>query len=328
MSDLEAGAGISRPWVWGLLVALLGLLLSIFSAGFFLVSALTAAGLMILAVALASFSLAGIELRRSLTTNEIEFGGVTDAALVLANTKRWPAWWLFWREQVGPGLDVEGSTARFASVPAAGEMSLSYRLHSTRRGLFRVGPAVVEASGPFGLVRRLKDDGGPVFLTVLPRVVPIGDGWPLGHRPIHEVPRRNGLFEDPARFQGVRAYRPGDSLRRVHWRATARSGELQVKVFEPAVLDGALLVMEMGRVAYPDFDPADELPDPRVELAVTAAASLAEFVLAGEQMVGLLANGGDAAESFAEDWQEGTLRRLDRALAVGGKRQRRRVAAA
>jgi uncharacterized protein (DUF58 family) len=52
-----------------------------------------------------------------------------------------------------------------------------------------------------------------------------------------------------------------------------------------------------------------------VELAVTVAASLAEFVLAGGQSVGLLSNGGDAAERFPADWTGGSFRRYEDALA-------------
>jgi uncharacterized protein (DUF58 family) len=169
---------------------------------------------------------------------------------------------------------------------------------------------VVETSDPLGLVRRFRIDPEVRFVTVLPRTVDLSPGWPLGHRPIHEVPRRRSLFEDPSRFLGVRDYRAGDSLRRIHWRATARSGRLQVKLYEPAVLEGVLLAVEMGRGAYLSA-PAETGTDPAVELAVTAAASIAEFVLAHGQAVGLLSNGGDAAERYPSDWTGGSFRRLE-----------------
>ena len=193
------------------------------------------------------------------------------------------------------------------------DAELVYRLHSLRRGLFRVGPAVVEASGPFGLVRRFLVDRDVRFLTVLPKSVGLGGGWPLGHRPIHEVPRRRSLFEDPTRFIGTRDYRPGDPLRRVHWRATARSRTIQVKLYEPAVLEGALVAVEMDAEAYPGLDLEAEAGDPLVELTVTAAAAVVEFVLAGDQRAGLLANGSDAAERYG-NWTGGSFRRLDEAL--------------
>jgi uncharacterized protein (DUF58 family) len=299
---------------WALVVGLIALLVSLFSAGFFLYAALVAGAVMGLAALLPAASLARVEVRRSLGAAEIELGDSVESRLVFHNRKDFPALWLFWREAVDPGLDAEGLTCGFQTLESEQTIHTVCILHSTRRGLFRVGPMVVEASDPFGLVRRFRVDSEVRFLTVVPRAVPIGQGWPLGHRPIHEIPRRRSPFEDPARFLGVRDYRHGDSLRRIHWRATARSGVLQVKLFEPAVLEGVLLAVEMGRHAFPRREKEEELSDPAVELAVTAAASVAEFVLAAGQSVGLLSNGGDAAESFPADWQGGSFRRYEDAL--------------
>lgn len=310
---------------WGVAAAGILFLLSLFSAGFFLYAALVVGGLLAAGLAVASASRAQLEVIRRLDRTEIELGEAIDASVSLRNAKGLPAPWVFWRDQVETGLDVEGETCAFESLPAHAESLLTYRLHSTRRGLFRIGPAVVEASGPFGLVRRFQVEPGVRFVTVFPRTVSLGEGWPLGHRPIHEVPRRRSLFEDPSRFLGVRPYEPGDSLRRIHWRATARSGELQVKIFEPAVLAGVLLAVEMSATAYPDLQDDDENGDSRVETAVTAAASLVDFVLAGGQAVALLSNGADAAERYRDDWSAGTFRRLselDEALAEGESRRR------
>lgn len=311
-----------RHAVWALFLGAVLLLLSVFSAGFFLYSALVAAGAFALATALTATSLLGLEVRRAVEETEIELGRAIDVRVTVANRKELPAPWLFWEERVEKGLDVEGPRCACRTLSAGGEADLRYRLHSTRRGLFRVGPAVVEASGPFGLVRRFLVDRDVRFVTVLPRSVAIGGGWPLGHRPIHEIPRRRSLFEDPTRFLGTRDYRPGDALRRIHWRASARSRTLQVKLFEPAVLEGALLALEMDSSAYPDLDLEAAAGDPRVELTVTAAASLAEFVLAGDQRAGLVANGSDAAERYAGEWRGERFRRLEDALEAAGSRRR------
>jgi uncharacterized protein (DUF58 family) len=322
----EVRAARRALWVrWGIAAAGILFLLSLFSAGFFLYAALVVGGLLAAGLAVASASRARLEVSRRLDSAEIELGESVEASVSLRNAKGLPAPWIFWRDQVDPGLEVEGETCAFESLPARAESLLSYRLHSTRRGLFRLGPAVVEASGPFGLVRRFWIDPDVRFVTVFPRTVALGEGWPLGHRPIHEVPRRRSLFEDPSRFLGVRPYEPGDSLRRIHWRATARSGTMQVKIFEPAVLAGVLLAVEMSDTAYPNLQEDSETGDPRVEAVITAAASLADFVLAGDQAVALLSNGADAAERYRGDWSGGTFRRLselDEALAEGGRRRR------
>ena len=273
---------------------------------------------------LAVTSLADVKIWRRLSETEVEVGDVVTARLVIHNQKQRPAPWVFWSDEVQPGVDVEGETAGLQTLGSGERLHRSYKIHTVRRGLFRIGPVILESTGPFGLVRRFKVDQGGSFLTVLPQALDLARGWPLGHRPVHEVPRRRSLFEDPSRFQGIREYRPGDSLRRVHWRATARSGELQVKVFEPSVLEGIHLVLDLDARRYRggDVPDAGEEPaedgwvdplagvDPVLELAITAAASLARFVLDGGQRVAVLANGGDAAEGNPEV-ELGTFKRLD-----------------
>ncbi len=315
---------------WGLTAAAIALLLSFFSAGFFLYAAVVTLAALGLAAMLPAASLLSLEVRRSLgrdmvemseMTETLELGESIESRIVLRNHKPLPALWLFWRDEVEPGLDVEGATCGFETVSGDGMLRSACVLHTTRRGLFRIGPAVIEASDPFGLVRRFWVDPDVRFITVLPRVVPLGQGQPLGHRPIHEVPRRRSLFEDPSRFLGLRDYRPGDSLRRIHWRATARSGRMQVKLFEPAVLEGVLLAVEMGKAAWGPGSGEGE-SNPTLELAVTAAASIADLVLGGGQAVALLSNGGDAAERYPADWAGGSFRRLEDALDDVGTRRR------
>ncbi len=307
--------------LWTAVAGLIALLVSLFSAGFFLYAAVVAGLVLGLAAILPAVSLMGLEVRRGIGAAEIELGEAVESRLVLHNRKGLPAPWIFWRDQVDPGLDAEGVTCGFQTLASDRTMHSACRLHSTRRGLFRVGPAVIEASDPFGLVKRFRVDPEVRFVTVLPRTLPLGQGWPLGHRPVHEIPRRRSPFEDPARFLGVRDYRPGDGLRRIHWRATARTGILQVKLFEPTVLEGVLLAVEMGRAAWPRAQ-EESGSDPGVELAVTAAASIADLVLAGGQSVGLISNGGDAAERFPADWKGGSFRRFEDALEDAATRRR------
>ncbi len=304
-----------RQWyIWGGFLALVVGLLSLFSAGFFVYTALVVIGLLILSISLARVSLAGINIRRNVSATEISLGESIDTWLTIQNNKAFPALWVFWQDHIDPALDIEGPSCSFQTLGSSGKEDMKYRLHSTRRGFFRIGPTVIESSGPFGLVRRFLVGPTVDFLTVLPRVVEIGKGLAQGHRPIHQVPRRRSIFEDPSRFMGMRDYRPGDSMRRIHWRATARSGKLQVKLFEPSVLTGVLLAPDMGLDSYPLTRSKKETIDPLLERTITAAASLGHYVLSGDQSVGLISNGTDAAELYPEDWTGGSFQRLDDAL--------------
>jgi hypothetical protein len=69
-------------------------------------------------------------------------------------------------------------------------------------------------------------------------------------RPIGEVSVARRLFEDPTRNAGVRPYQVGDPLQRVHWRATARTGELQCRVFEPTTLAGASILVDFHKDGF------------------------------------------------------------------------------
>lgn len=279
--------------------------------GFFLF-ALTVVGLLAAASwLLAVTSLDSVKIWRRLSATEAEVGDVLTARLVIHNRKGRPAPWILWSDRVAPGVDVEGETAGLKTLGSGERLHRSYKIHTVRRGLFRIGPVELESSGPFGMLRRLAVAQDASWITVLPQAVDLARGWPLGHRPVHQVPRRRSLFEDPSRFQGIREYRPGDSLRRVHWRATARSGQLQVKLFEPTVLEGIHLVVDLKSDLYRDLQHGlqedrvveaaeDGWVDPLagvdavLELAITAAASLARFVLDGDQRVALTSNGADA----------------------------------
>ncbi|MEM8931503.1 MAG: DUF58 domain-containing protein [Acidobacteriota bacterium] len=298
---------------WAFALAFVAILLSAFSGGLFLYAAAVVVVVYVGAWVSAEVGVSDLDVWRRLSASEVELGGTVDARIMLHNRKSLPAPWLLWRDRVEDGLDVEGAEGDFRTLGGDEKAHLSYRLHPLRRGLFRVGPLVVESSDPLGLVRRYRVDDAASFVTVLPRAVPMGQGWPLGHSPIHRTPRRRSLFEDPSRFRGIRPYRPGDGMRRIHWRATARSGELQVKIFEPSVLDGALLAVDMGRRSKDRRSRNDALAgvDPRVELAVTAAASIGRYVLGGDQAVGLVSNGSDAADRYPIDWSGGSFRRLE-----------------
>ncbi|MCP4220715.1 MAG: DUF58 domain-containing protein [bacterium] len=301
------------PAVFIFLAALL-VLLSLFSAGFFLYSAMVVIVLLLLSAGLASSGLLGLHVQRTLSAVEIALGDHVDAFLTIHNDKALSAFQLFWKDHIHKDLDLEGTACFFQTLGPNRKTDFKYRLHSTRRGFFNVGPVVIESGGFFGIVRRFLVSRPVEFITVFPRIVSISKALPQGQRPVHQVPRRRSIFEDPSRFMGMREYRPGDSLRRIHWRATARSQKIQVKLFEPTVLSGILLAVDMGLESYPRTREHPGEIDPLLEKSVTAAASLAEYILAEDQRAGLLSNGGDAAAAYSEDWQGGSFHRLDEAL--------------
>ncbi len=125
-----------------------------------------------------------------------------------------------------------------------GRQTIFYQLKCNRRGYHQIGPLVVETGDLFGLHRRYRVLTSPHFLLVYPEVVPL-EGFELAsRRPIGEVRISHRLYEDPTRIAGVRRYEAGDPLNRIHWRATARTGQFHSKIYEPSCIVGATLLLD------------------------------------------------------------------------------------
>jgi uncharacterized protein (DUF58 family) len=117
----------------------------------------------------------------------------------------------------------------------------------------------------------------PEHVIVYPQVVPLQQlGLPT-RSPQVALPARWHLFEDPTRMMGVRDYQRGDSLRRIHWTATASTGRLLVKQYQPAIARETLICL--------DLDEADYERRQRytaTELAIVVAASIANHIIIRE----------------------------------------------
>ncbi|MEN6493690.1 MAG: DUF58 domain-containing protein [Thermoguttaceae bacterium] len=195
-----------------------------------------------------------------------------------------------------PRLRVEGRRLQLVMLRGRSEKTIFYQLHCDERGYFQLGPLVVETGDVFGLHRHYRVGTSPHFLLVYPQVVPL-EGYEIAsRRPLGEVRMSYRLYEDPTRIAGVRQYMAGDPLNRVNWRATARTGSLQSKVYEPSSVAGATILLDFHQATY---DPKDE--PYRSELAVTAAASVANALFHMGQQVGLITNGRDAADRIRQE---------------------------
>jgi uncharacterized repeat protein (TIGR01451 family) len=195
-------------------------------------------------------------------------------------------------------LRVKKKRFKIALLGPYASTLLSYEIEFKMRGYYQVGPLVLESGDLFGLHRRYRVGSAPHFVLVYPKVIPLEDYELASRRPIGEILLTHRLYEDPTRIAGVRGYEAGDPLNRVHWRATARTGTLHSKLYEPSTIAGATLVLDFHTVGY------DSRREPqRSEVAVTATASLAHALYQMGQQVGLVTNGRDAADRIRlEGW--------------------------
>ena len=248
-----------------------------------------------------------LAVRRTCDRVTAEVGDTLAVAVVLENRGAWPVPWVLLEDVLPrkailsrpPRLEVKGPRIMAAMLWPRGRRHAAYRVTCRMRGYYQIGPCVLETGDLFGLHRRWRIAAEPQFLLVYPRLIPIAGYNLASRRPIGEVRLTHRLYEDPTRIVGCRAYQPGDPLRRVHWRATARTATLHSKVYEPSCVAGTTLLLDFHVTSYPSrHEPL------RSELAVTAAASLANAVYLQGQQVGLITNGRDAADRIRQHgWQ-------------------------
>lgn len=259
-------------------------------------------GLLLLTRLLTRSGLNVVEAIRSISANEIDAGERLEVEIEVENTGNLPIPWLLLEDllpeyairQRPPRLRVKGKRLQIRMLRGGQSTRLHYKLEDLRRGFYQIGPLVLESGDLFGLHRRYRVVAPPEYVLVYPRVVPLRGYDIASRRPIGDVRLSHRLFEDPTRIAGVRAYQMGDPLNRIHWRASARTGRLHSKVYDPSSLAGATLVLDFHRESYPSRGEPH-----RSDLAVTAAASLAFAVSELGQQIGLVTNAGDAAERLS-----------------------------
>ena len=292
---------------WVVLI-LIGLLVAyVFDLGLLVYAIYAFAALLLLSRYVSNRWLNEIVATRKCDKLTIEEGDRVSVIVRLENTGKLPVSWMLCEDLLPPSIRLKQApsmvlTGRNVDVIKLGggeKRELVYQIEAKRRGYYQLGPLVLETGDLFGLHRRYRVASEPSFLLVLPKTVTL-DGYDIAsRRPIGEVVMTHRLFEDPTRIAGVRQYERGDPLSRINWRATARSGILHSKVYEPSTVAGATVVLDFDRRGYaPAHEPF------RSEIAVTAAASIANALYEMGQQVGLISNGRDAADRVrAEGWR-------------------------
>ncbi|MEZ6110912.1 MAG: DUF58 domain-containing protein [Pirellulaceae bacterium] len=296
---------------WIIVVVLLLVVSLVFNLGMLAYAA--GASLLLLAIArwLTMHWIHSLTATRDCNRLVAEIGDRVAVNVKVQNTSKLPIPWLLLEDLLPrralaispPSLDVQGTRIKLSMLRGRDAKVLAYQMDCNRRGYFQIGPLVLETGDLFGLFRRYRVGAEPVFLLVYPKVTPL-EGFDLAsRRPIGEVRMTYRLYEDPTRIAGVRQYEPGDSLNRVNWKATARTGMLQSKVYEPSSVAGATLLLEFHTAEH------DSAHEPyRSELAVSAAASIANALYEVGQQFGLITNARDAADRVRHEGWRGDMR--------------------
>ncbi len=173
---------------------------------------------------------------------------------------------------VGAGRG-EFQVSRLAPGASAEEL---FAIPTVRRAVVEVGPVSVVRGDPLGLFERVHRKDEPVDLFVHPRTV-LFDGQSLGFlRDLEGLPATD-LSRDDVSFHALREYQPGDDLRHVHWKSTARTGDVMVRQYEETRRSHFVIGLSTH--------PGDYRDDDEFELAVSAAGSLGLRALRDSQRV-------------------------------------------
>ena len=205
----------------------------------------------------------------------------------LRNGSRIPKPWL---EVHNPTTLPGGLPGRAITLGGVGERSWLIRTPLTRRGHFRIEPLHIRTGDPFGFFEAAATVGQGVSVVVYPRLEPL-PMWKLPAASLegsHAAPERT--LQTTPLATTVRPYAPGDSMNRIHWKSTARHGEIQVKEFDLEQTADAWIILDLQRGIQ-----AGRGEESTTEAAIRAAASIADKAINENRAVGMTVNAGRTA---------------------------------
>ena len=283
----------ARTWALaGIAVALLGVVL-------------TSAPIVFVGVAIVFARLLGevwprrvvesLEFRHEIRPAQTVAGDEVELTLSLWNRTRLPVAWAGVQDDVGPGLRVVGTEGSVTSLGIAGPMrpyerlSRRIRLAPMKRGIHEVGPARMRVSEIFASGEPARQsDAAPATVIARPLMAPVVGLLPAT-APLAQLRARRSLFTDPSLFAGTRPFQPGDPLRAIHWRASARQPVLQAKRFEPALSRQHMLVFDVQTIEGAYWELVYD--EPLFEDLCVAAISVARTLVTDSTACGFAAAG-------------------------------------
>src|SRR4051812_18135510 len=156
-----------------------------------------------------------------------------------------PIPWLAVAESVPTELAGAPPQGHVLSLGPHEKWEWAYSFRCLKRGYYTLGPFRIQLGDLLGIENHNLEAGGRSPIIVYPRVMPLDElGLPT-RSPQVVLLARSYLFEDPNRVVGVRGYQRGDAPRRLHWTATARTGELMVKQYQPAIARETMICLDM-----------------------------------------------------------------------------------
>ena len=295
--DLEKETQFSDAWIiLGVLLTLIGLVLD---NQFLLVVALSLFGVTAASWVWNQLSLFGLYYQRHLSETRAFLGETIELTLEVRNQKFLPLTWLEIVDVFPPDLLVDesrvvpnrasnlGEFRTFWMPGAFQRLRRHFTIHCTKRGYHTYGPATVSTGDGFGFFSRKAVGPEQDHIIVYPRLYSVAELRLPAKNPFGERSAQDRLFEDPLRTAGIREWQPADSLRRVHWKATARHQQMLSRVYEPSEEPQMLIFLNVTTLLRHWQGSIPEL----MERAISVASSLAALCVELRLPVGLISNG-------------------------------------
>lgn len=238
--------------------------------------------------------------RRCFSRPAVFAGEEGELVEVVRNDRPYIIPWLRLESKISPHLQL----GRQENLHVSGEMYycslftlMPYqqirRTHHVKflhRGAYDLGSAALTAGDMLGLrkYQHMQDLSAPVL--VFPRLLDHGE-LPLPiSRLMEELSQKRQLLQDPFVVRGIRPYQPGDPVRDIHWPATARMGEVQLRLREYTLKRRLLVVLNVQQEDLQWHDALPEKLEPAMEHAISLAATLCCFALREGLSAGFGAN--------------------------------------
>jgi len=232
-------------------------------------------------------ALAQVETKRRFNTHA--FLGERIKIDLHVQNKGWlPVPWLELRETLPVALAGPNSFQSVINLGPRAEANFEYFVDARKRGYYPIGPLSISTGDILGLSESLRAENLAEHLVVYPKIIPFTSIEIPSHSPQGTLRHTLPLFEDPTRVFGKRGYISGDSLRRMDWKASASTGQLQVKLFEPSIVLETFVILNLNAEDYYYRSRIDA-----TELAIVIAASISNWIVSKKQIVGMMVNGRD-----------------------------------
>jgi len=238
-----------------------------------------------------------IEYKRHLSQKQVFFGEEIVFEIEITNRKPLPLPWLQIEDELpervtllkgkaSQSVDDRVTLNNMFPIGMYQRVKRRFPMLCKERGAFIFGPTRIRSGDLFGFFRRDQLIDTYDYLIVYPRLVPLEKLGIPSQQLFGDIRLKQHLFQDPVLTAGVREYLPGDSLKRIHWKSTARLGRLQTKIYEPTTTVDISIFFDVRTLKAPLWGSIYQLQ----ELGIITAASISQHALNAGFRVGLYVN--------------------------------------